>query len=218
MLSTPLPRPAGPRLRTIALTVLTAAATLASPIARADAVQSLKRFVSEVRSGRASFTQTVTQPDGKVKKPAQGQFEFQRPNRFRFSYTAPYQQLIVGDGQKVWLLDSDLNQVTVRPMSEALGATPAALLAGGSLDKDFELRALPDQAGLEWAEARPRIKDGPFQTVKVGFKGGTLAALEILDSFGQRSRLDFQKLEPNAAVGADRFRFQVPPGADVIEQ
>jgi len=218
MLSTPLPRPAGPRLRTIALTVLTAAATLASPLARADAVQSLKRFVSEVKSGRASFTQTVTQPDGKVKKPAQGQFEFQRPNRFRFSYTAPYQQLIVGDGQKVWLLDSDLNQVTVRPMSEALGATPAALLAGGSLDKDFELRALPDQGGLEWAEARPRVKDGPFQSVKVGFKAGTLAALEILDGFGQRSRLDFQKLEPNAALAAERFRFQVPAGADVIEQ
>lgn len=218
MLSKPLPRPAGPGLRTIALTVLTAAATLASPIARADAVQSLKRFVSEVKSGRASFTQTVTQPDGKVKKPAQGQFEFQRPNRFRFSYTAPYQQLIVGDGQKVWLLDSDLNQVTVRPMSEALGATPAALLAGGSLDKDFELRALPDQGGLEWAEARPRVKDGPFQSVRVGFKAGTLAALEILDGFGQRSRLDFQKLEPNAALAAERFRFQVPAGADVIEQ
>lgn len=218
MSSPSLPYPAVRRLRTIALTVLTAAATLASPIARADAVQSLKRFVSEVKSGRASFTQTVTQPDGKVKKPAQGQFEFQRPNRFRFSYTAPYQQLIVGDGQKVWLLDSDLNQVTVRPMSEALGATPAALLAGGSLDKDFELRALPDQGGLEWAEAKPRVKDGPFQSVKVGFKAGTLAALEILDGFGQRSRLDFQKLEPNASLAAERFRFQVPAGADVIEQ
>lgn len=213
--SFPTPRPA---LRRLALASLATLATLAAPAAQADAVQSLKRFVAEVRSGRADFTQTVTQPDGRAKKPAKGAFEFQRPNRFRFSYAAPYQQLIVGDGQKVWLLDADLNQVTVRPMSEALGATPAALLAGGSLDKDFELRALPDQAGLEWAEARPRLKDGPFQTVKVGFKGGTLAALEILDSFGQRSRLDFHKLEPNAAVAADRFRFQVPAGADVIEQ
>jgi outer membrane lipoprotein carrier protein len=193
-------------------------ALLAAPAAHADAVQSLKRFVAEVKSGRAAFTQTVTQPDGKVKKPASGEFEFQRPNRFRFSYAAPYQQLIVGDGQKVWLLDTDLNQVTVRPMSEALGATPATLLAGGSLDKDFALRALPDQGGLQWAEATPRLKDGPFQSVKVGFRAQQLAALEILDSFGQRSRLDFQKLEPNVSLPAERFRFSPPAGADVIEQ
>ncbi|MCV4784314.1 outer membrane lipoprotein carrier protein LolA, partial [Escherichia coli] len=85
-----------------------------------------------------------------------GRFEFVRPNRFRFEYAKPFEQVIVADGQKVWLYDTDLNQVTVRPMNQALGATPAALLAGGSLDKDFALKPLPDRDGLQWAEAQPR--------------------------------------------------------------
>lgn len=191
---------------------------LAAAAAQADAIDTLKAFVSDVKTGRASFTQVVTSPDGAKKKTSNGSFEFARPNRFRFAYAKPYEQLIVGDGQKIWLHDPDLNQVTVRPMSETLGATPAALLAGSSLDKDFNLKALPDEAGLQWVQATPKQKDSGFQSVKVGFKGKQLAAVEIVDSFGQRSRLDFAQVEANASLPADRFRFTPPPGADVLSQ
>lgn len=196
------------------------ATTLAtSSLARADSLDALKSFVADVKSGRADFTQTVTSPDGAKKKTSSGSFEFARPNRFRFGYTKPYEQLIVGDGQKVWLHDVDLNQVTVRPFDRALGATPAALLAGGSLDKDFDLKALPDADGLQWAQALPKTKDGSFQSLKVGFASGNkLAAIEIVDAFGQRSRLDFKGFEPNAAVPAERLRFTPPAGVDVISQ
>lgn len=191
---------------------------LAAAAAQADAIDTLKAFVSDVKTGRASFTQVVTSPGGAKKKTSNGSFEFARPNRFRFAYAKPYEQLIVGDGQKIWLHDPDLNQVTVRPMSETLGATPAALLAGSSLDKDFNLKALPDEAGLQWVQATPKQKDSGFQSVKVGFKGKQLAAVEIVDSFGQRSRLDFAQVEANASLPADRFRFTPPPGADVLSQ
>jgi outer membrane lipoprotein carrier protein len=191
---------------------------LAAAAAQADAIDTLKAFVSEVKTGRASFTQVVTSPDGAKKKTSNGSFEFARPNRFRFAYAKPYEQLIVGDGQKIWLHDPDLNQVTVRPMGEALGSTPAALLAGTNLDKDFTLKALPDEAGLQWVQATPKQKDSGFQSVKVGFKTRQLAAVEIVDSFGQRSRLDFTQVEGNAALPADRFRFTPPPGADVLSQ
>ena len=110
--------------------LLCAAAVAVSMPARADAVDALRDFVREARTGRAAFTQTVTSPDGAKKKTSSGRFDFARPNRFRFAYTKPYEQLIVGDGQKVWIHDVDLQQVTTRPMSQALGATPAALLAG----------------------------------------------------------------------------------------
>jgi outer membrane lipoprotein carrier protein len=195
-------------------------ATLAvSGFAQADSLDALKSFVADVKSGRADFTQTVTSPDGAKTKKSSGSFEFARPNRFRFAYSKPYEQLIVGDGQKVWLHDLDLNQVTVRPFDRALGATPAALLAGGSLDKDFDLKALPDADGLQWAQALPRTKDGSFQSLKVGFAGGNkLAAIEIVDAFGQRSRLDFKSFEPNAAVPAERLRFTPPAGVDVLSQ
>lgn len=192
-------------------------AVLAGPV-WADAVNSLRQFVQDVKSARASFTQTVSSPDGARKRSSEGRFEFVRPNRFRFDYAPPMAQHIVADGQKVWLHDPDLNQVTVRAMGDALGATPAALLAGGSLDKDFTLKALPDRDGLQWAEALPKARDSSFQAVRVGFRGRDLAALEIVDSFGQVSVLSMRQFEANVNLAPERFRFTPPPGADVLEQ
>ena len=186
--------------------------------AHADSVETLRAFVRDVKSGRAQFTQTVTSPDGAKKKTSSGSFEFWRPNRFRFAYAKPFEQTIVGDGEKVWIYDADLNQVSSRKLGQALGATPAALLAGGGLERDFDLAALPARDGLEWAEAKPKAKDGAFQSVRVGFQGSTLAALEIVDSFGQRSLLRFSAFAANVAIPAEMFRFTVPAGADVIEQ
>jgi outer membrane lipoprotein carrier protein len=186
--------------------------------AHADAVDTLKEFVRDVKTGRAAFSQVVTSPDGAKKKSSSGTFEFARPNRFRFAYVKPFQQLIVADGQKVWIHDADLNQVSVRKLTSAIGATPAALLAGGSLEKDFDLAALPPKDGLEWVQATPKVKDGAFQAVRIGFLGKDLAAVEIVDSFGQRSLLTFAQFEANVALAPDAFRFTPPAGADVIEQ
>jgi len=191
---------------------------IASAAARADAVDTLKDFVANVKSGHAAFTQTVTSPDGAKKKTSSGTFDFSRPNRFRFAYAKPFEQVIVADGQKVWIYDADLNQVSSRKFSQALGATPAALLAGGSLEKDFVLSPLPAKDGLDWAQATPKAKDGAFQSVRIGFKGKDLSALEITDSFGQRSLLQFTQLTANAPVSPELFKFTVPQGADVIEQ
>jgi outer membrane lipoprotein carrier protein len=203
----------------------------------ADGVSLLRAFVKDVKSAQGRFVQTVTSPDGKRTRKSEGTFAFQRPDRFRFVYAGPADQVIVGDGKKVWLHDADLNQVTVKAMAQAVGATPAALLAGGALDKDFVLSnstgvgavsssgavsaaPMPQQAtsGLKWVDARPRNKDGQFQLVRVGFRQGQLAELEILDSFGQRSRLVFTQFDPRAKLPADLFQFTPPKGVDVLEQ
>ena len=205
-------------MRRRALLLLATLGLAAAGAARADALDRLKAFVAEVKTGRAAFTQTVTSPDGGKQRRSSGSFEFSRPDRFRFAYAKPYEQLIVGDGQKVWLYDPELNQVTVRPFGAALGATPAALLAGTALERDFALEALPDREGLQWAQALPRAKDGSFQSLQVGFRGAALAAVEIVDAFGQRSRLDFTQVEANPPLAPERFRFQPPPGADVLAQ
>lgn len=187
-------------------------------MAHADALDTLREFVRDVKTGRASFTQTVTSADGAKKRSSSGSFEFARPNRFRFAYAKPFEQLIVSDGEKVWIYDADLNQVSVRKLTQALGATPAALLAGASLDKDFELVAQPSKDGIDWVQATPRQKDGAFQSMRIGFRGRELAVVEILDSFGQRSVLQFSQYAANAAIPEQSFRFVPPPGADVIEQ
>jgi outer membrane lipoprotein carrier protein len=208
--------PVGPLLPAA---VLLAMVLLVWPaLALADGLQALRTFVREAASGRAVFTQTVTSPDGARRRVSSGTLEFQRPGRFRFQYAKPFEQLIVADGTRVWIHDPELSQATSRPLAQALGQTPAAILAGGSLERDFELSALPPEGGLEWAQALPRDKDGPIQSLRVGFRGQELAVLELRDSFGQRSRLELRDLRLNVPVTAGTFRFTPPPGTDVIEQ
>lgn len=199
---------------------------LAAGQAWAGGMESLEGFVKNVRSGRAQFTQTVT-PPAKEGEPVRnrvstGSFEFQRPGKFRFDYKKPFAQQIVADGESLWLYDADLNQVTQRKQSQVLGSTPAALIASASdlraLQADFQLESAPDRDGLQWVKAIPKARDGQLQHVLVGFAGESLAALEILDSFGQRSVLKFDKVEVNPALPASTFAFKAPAGADVIRQ
>jgi outer membrane lipoprotein carrier protein len=194
--------------------------------AQASGLDSLENFVKSVKSGRAEFTQVVTGParEGQAarSKTSSGTFEFVRPNRFRFNYKKPFEQTIVADGQTLWLYDADLRQVTQRKQSQVLGTTPAALIAAApdlaALRKDFELEPSGEKDGLQWVQATPKVKDGQLTSVKVGFRGNELAALDILDSFGQRSVMTFKKMELNTAVPAETFNFKPPQGADVVKQ
>ncbi|GBU14751.1 outer-membrane lipoprotein carrier protein [Polaromonas sp.] len=198
--------------------------------AYANGLESLEAFVKTVHRGRADFTQVVTAPakEGQAarSKTSSGTFEFSRPNRFKFIYQKPFEQSIVADGQTLWLYDVDLNQVTARQQSAVLGSTPVALIAAApdlhALQADFTLTAAPEKDGLQWALATPKTNDGQLQSVRVGFRVvGTsteLAALEILDSFGQRSVLSFNKVEVNPNLAADSFEFKLPKGADLIKQ
>jgi outer membrane lipoprotein carrier protein len=192
----------------------------------AGGMESLEAFVKNVKSGRADFTQTVTAParDGQPSraKVSTGTFEFQRPGQFKFDYKKPFAQSIVADGQTLWLYDADLNQVTQRAQAQALGSTPAALIAAApdlrALQSEFTLEAAPERDGLQWVKATPKAKDGQLQGIQVGFQGEALAALEIQDSFGQRSVLKFSKVEVNPVLGASTFAFKAPAGADVLKQ
>ena len=204
-------------------TVLISAATHA---AWAGGLETLENFIKSANSGRADFSQVVTAPgrngEAPRSKTSTGTFEFSRPNRFRFNYKKPFEQTIVADGQTLWLYDVDLNQVTARKQAQVLGSTPAALIASSpdlnALKKDFSLEAVADRDGLQWVQATPKTKDGQLHSVKVGFRGNELAALDILDSFGQRSVISFNKLEVNVAVAPDAFQFKPPQGVDVLRQ
>ena len=186
--------------------------------ARADALTALNAFVRDARTGSAEFTQTVISPDGTKRRPSSGTFEFSRPNRFRFTYTKPFEQVIVADGQRLWIFDPDLNQVVSRKQSAALAATPAALLAGSQLDRDFTLTPEPSREGVDWVKAVPKNAEGGFESLRIGFRQGELAGVEITDSLGQRSVLQFRSVKLNVALPAERLVFVVPKGADLIQQ
>ena len=195
-------------------------------LARAGGLESLELFVKSAKTGRADFTQVVTPPakEGQTTraKTSTGTFEFSRPSRFKFIYKKPFEQTIVADGQTLWLYDVDLNQVTARKQADVLGSTPAALIASAAdisaLRADFTLAAAPDKDGLEWVLATPKAKDGQLQNVRIGFRAGQLASLDILDSFGQKSSMTFAAFQSNVSLDAASFQFKPPVGADVVRQ
>lgn len=208
------------------LALLAAAISWTLP-ARADGLSDLESFLRQARQGRASFTQVVSAPrrDGEAaprSKTSSGSFEFLRPSRFRFHYLKPFEQLIVADGQTLWLYDADLNQATARRQQEVLGNTPAALIATASdlkgLSALFTLANAPDAEGQQWVQATPKSRDGQLQSVRLGFRQGQLATLEMLDSFGQRSVMQFGPLDTQSGFKPGHFAFQPPAGADVLRQ
>ncbi len=198
--------------------------------ALASSLDTLDAFLKSTKSGRSDFTQVVTSPlkAGQTmarSKTSTGQFSFVRPTRFRFDYTKPFPQVIVADGQTLWLYDTDLEQVTARKQSQALGSTPAALVATaadvGSLQKEFNLEAQADAEGLQWVQANPKNRESTIQSVRMGLRVDgaqvSLAKLEILDAMGQRSVLTFERFEVNPAnLGANQFNFVTPKGVSVI--
>ena len=125
--------------------------------------------------------------------------------------------MIVGDGERLWIYDKDLNQVIVRKLDRALGSTPAALLAGGgALETNFELTDGGSRDGLEYVEAKPRTADTGFERVRIGLAGNAPRAMELRDTFGNVTTLRFGAFERNAPLDASQFRFVPPPGADVV--
>lgn len=188
-----------------------------STAAHAGGVERLKAFIAGVRTAEADFTQSVQDRSGRVTQKASGKMAFARPGKFRWDYTAPYEQVIVGDGARLWLYDADLEQVTVKPLAEIISGTPAALLAGDdAIEKYFVLKDAGHSAGLEWLDAVPKDKDTTFERIRMGFRGETLAEMRLFDHFGQRTTLVLSRLVRNPSIATSRFSFTPPRGVDVI--
>ncbi len=177
----------------------------------------MKTFFQNTTAMRAQFHQTVVDNQGRKVQEVDGTMQLQRPGKFRWDYNKPYEQQIVGDGEKVWLFDPELNQVTVRPLNKALGSSPAALLAGSKeMEKGFVLKDEGRQGELEWVAATPKDKDSGFEQVFLGFKNDALEQMELHDNFGHVTVIEFSKLERNPKLSAQIFRFVPPSGADVV--
>ncbi len=203
----------GIRVPAVILVLLCSAGT-----AWADAMADFRAFLTGTQSGRAEFTQTVIDAKGRETQQAKGSFTFVRPGRFHFRYDKPAQE-IVGDGAQIWFYDKDLAQVTVRKFEKSFSSTPAAILAGKSdVEAAFTLVAGGESDGLQWVNAEPKSKDANIEKIRLGFGGGQLAAMELSDAFGNRTRMRFQRFERNPRVDAKEFVFTAPKGADVITE
>lgn len=214
-------------------TIFVAAHAVSMPARAQNGLESLENFVKTVKSGKSDFTQAVTSParagdatgatgSAPRVKNSSGSFEFQRPGKFKFHYKKPFEQLILADGSSLWIYDADLNQATQRPQAAVFANTPAALIASANdlsaLRKDFTLENAPEKDGLLWVSAKPKAADSTLQSVRIGFKGDALQQLDITDSFGQRSVINFTSLQSNISLPDSSFKFALPPKAELLKQ
>lgn len=188
-------------------------------LAGAASVDALKALLNQTTTAKARFAQVILDRNMKPLQQASGTMEFSRPGKFRWEYTKPYEQTIVGDGTRLWIHDKDLNQVIVRKLDRALGASPAALLAGSNeIEKNYTLKSVGAEAGLDWLEAIPRTRDTAFERVRLGFSKSGLEAMELIDQFGQKTVIRFADLQRNVKLSPESFKFAPPKGADVISE
>jgi len=201
------------------LTLAVAGAALFNivPAMASDGVSLLKQFVERTHGAKGTFVQSIYRVNGGRGEESSGDFVFQRPGKFRWNYAKPYPQVLVGDGIKLWSYDPDLAQVTVKRMGDALGGTPAAILAGDTdLNASFTLEDGGESNGLSWAIATPKAADSSFARMKLGFDGTRLVGMEIRDNFGQITILKFTAFDTNPAIDPSVFTFTPPAGVDVV--
>ena len=185
----------------------------------ADGVESLREFFKNTNSMRANFRQVVNDNKGGKVQEVEGTMQLQRPNKFRWDYKKPYEQQIVSDGKQVFLYDIELQQVTMRELSKALGSSPAAMLAGGdAVEKSFTLKNAIRKDGLTWVLALPKDKDSGFDRVLLGFKAEKLRKMEMVDSFNHVTHITFDQVERNPVLQDSTFLFTPPKGADVVDE
>jgi len=187
--------------------------------AYAGGIDKLKEFIAATRSAQADFTQVVLDQNGKRIQSASGVMQFQRPGKFRWTYQKPYEQIIVGDGEKFWLYDVDLNQVTVKKLDAALGSSPAALLSGSNeIERGFTLKESGSQDGLDWLQAIAKTQDSSFEKILMAFNvQAELVVMELNDAFGHKTVLRFSNMKRNPQLPSSQFKFVPPKGADVLE-
>jgi len=186
--------------------------------AHGGGIDKLKEFIAATQSAQADFTQVVLDQNGKRIQSASGIMQFQRPGKFRWTYQKPYEQVIVGDGEKFWLYDVDLNQVTVKKLDAALGSSPAALLSGSNeIERGFTLKESGSQDGLDWLQAIAKTQDSGFDKILMAFNAqAELVIMELNDAFGHKTVLRFSAMQRNPKFPAQQFQFTPPEGADVL--
>ena len=189
---------------------------------QAAALDQFKAFVAATKSARGEFTQRLVKEEGgklQTSNASTGSFQFARPGKFIWTYQKPYEQILQADGDKLYVYDKDLNQVTIRKLGNAIGSSPAAILFGSNdLEKNFNLSEGGTRDGIEWLQAIPKTKDTNFEKIGIGLKDGVPVAMELRDSFGQISLLSFTRFEKNPSFSSNQFRFVMPKGADVLQQ
>lgn len=190
-----------------------------SPVYAAEDFARLTDFTDNLDSFTSNFEQTLYDADSHPLKTSTGSIALKRPGRFVWQYETPDPQTIVSDGEKVWLYDIELEQVTVSPLTERASGTPLSLLMGGTpLEESFVIKTLGEAEGIVWFELTPKSADTDFEQIFLGLNESGLAVMELRDSFDQATQIRFNEFQSGVTLDDERFLFVPPDGVDVIGQ
>jgi len=199
-------------------TLFAAVLSLLPALSQAGARDQIQHFVVDVKAATGRFSQYTVGAQGETRPAQSGTFSFQRPGRFKWTILTPYEQLVVSDGTAVFQYDPDLNQVTVRQVDQAIGASPAAILFGeGKLEDSFKVSEQPDRDGLQWLLAVPGSADTGLSQIDIGLKGNQPVRIILLDAFGQKTHVELSEIKPVFSLPTEEFHFVPPTDADVVK-
>lgn len=200
-----------------ALSSIVALMLTVSTAQSADSLEQLDSFIKDVETFQADFEQTLYDADSEPLQTSKGSIKLKRPGQFVWSYTQPDDQQIVADGERIWMYDKDLEQVTVNTIDDRIEGTPLVLLMRSApLDETFDIKALGEADGISWVELTPKKQTSDFELVFIGLNEAGLAAMELRDNFGQATQIRFSNFEAGIALEDSLFEFVVPDGVDVI--
>ncbi|NWN82926.1 MAG: outer membrane lipoprotein chaperone LolA, partial [Halomonas sp.] len=204
---------------TVKKTLATLAVGLAMPLTAlaSEGAERLSHILEPMQTYAAAFEQQILDASGQRLQEAQGNMWLSRPGKFRWEVDAPYQQLVVSDGDEVVLYDPDLEQATVQALDQRVTHTPALLLSGSSDDlvENFDVTR-SQQGSAERFLLLPKDPDTLFEELEMTFRGERLVGLEMVDSTGQRTAIAFREVDMNQSIADERFAFEIPEGTDVI--
>jgi outer membrane lipoprotein carrier protein len=189
----------------------------------ADGISDLNAFVNNVSSMSSEFSQVVLDKKGLKLQDVEGVMLFKRPNKFRWDYLKPYQNQIISDGDRLFMYDQDLRQVSINPIAKVAGSTPLLIIAGRNIEKYFTLRNIEDQVAnemnqnIKWVEAVPKEEGAGFSKVILGLTENKLSVMKIIDAFEHTTTISFKNAKYNVILVDNDFLFKLPTGVDVVQ-
>ena len=183
-----------------------------------EAKNTLENYLNDIKTFEATFVQSLSSEANGLQETSEGKFFLSRPGKFRWDYTQPYEQSIIADGKNIWIYDKDLEQVTVREMSEILADSPALLLSNQvSISEEFVVTTLAsEESNYEWFILKPKVDDKQYADIRLAFEKTNLKEMELRDNFGQLTRIVFSDQKRNQKLDQTLFDFTPPEGVDVL--
>ena len=189
----------------------------------AEGISDLNAFVNNVSSMSSEFSQVVLDKKGSKLQDVEGVMLFKRPNKFRWDYLKPYQNQIISDGDRLYMYDQDLRQVSINSIAKVGGSSPLLIIAGKNIEKYFTLKNIESQAGYEssqnikWVEAIPKEEGAGFSKVMLGLTENKLSVMKIVDAFEHITTISFRNAKYNVSLSDNDFLFKLPNGVDVVQ-